>query len=381
MRCSLLGDDTVFESLISFIAQADSHSITSTALMRESTRKQLKDMRGVVVYNHWEDLLQDGEMDLLIVAGGNGDVMEGAKKFATTGIPILFFPHPQQDGAAIYELNLIQDEQETILIPAFLDRFDQEVEQIRNIVSVSKTKQLEDVQFDRLVDLETESRVSREDFDRFLLNDADLVRFLFGEYNEVTCLETSPDASSLSKAIVTLGGGRVTTVTWTIKPAQKEAAGFKIAIRNEDGRHEYYANHRNRHSLFLKLFTEVNHAIEQGDDHNAWNSFIKASEIVQGAHRSVRRRRTIDLHFETTSERSQFKTQMTAIGCSLLSLTLFALIGSLMIGYLNVPRWVMKVLQIGIFMPLVFFLLLQLFLFISKPASHRDEIDESQIPS
>ncbi len=35
-------------------------------------------------------------------------------------------------------------------------------------------------------------------------------------------------------------------------------------------------------------------------------------DLVDAVARSMRRRRTIDLHLEETSERNQFKTQMTA---------------------------------------------------------------------
>src|SRR5690606_3519620 len=45
-------------------------------------------------------------------------------------------------------------------------------------------------------------------------------------------------------------------------------------------------------------------------------------DLLEGVHRSLRRRRTVDLYFDTPSERSNFKTQMTAVGCSVLMLTL-----------------------------------------------------------
>ena len=49
-----------------------------------------------------------------------------------------------------------------------------------------------------------------------------------------------------------------------------------------------------------------------------------------------------------------------------------------MIGYLDISEWMMKILRIGIFVPLVIFLFLQLFLFVSKPASKRDDSNDSE---
>src|SRR5262249_28757342 len=57
-----------------------------------------------------------------------------------------------------------------------------------------------------------------------------------------------------------------------------------------------------------------------------WGELARAIELVDAIERSARRRRTIDVHFDTPSERGIFKTQMTAIGCSLLVLTLVAVV-------------------------------------------------------
>jgi hypothetical protein len=84
----------------------------------------------------------------------------------------------------------------------------------------------------------------------------------------------------------------------------------------------------------------------------------------------VRRRRSIDIYFETQSERSQFKTQMTAIGCGVLCLTLVAVIVLLMIGALfDVPPVVMHIGRVLVFLPVFVFLGLQLLVFIAKPTS------------
>jgi len=69
-----------------------------------------------------------------------------------------------------------------------------------------------------------------------------------------------------------------------------------------------------------------------------WSDAVRVFDVLDAAKRSLRRRRTIDLHFEALSERSQFKTQMTAIGCGLLVLTMILMLGLLGLGSLSESR-------------------------------------------
>ena len=75
-----------------------------------------------------------------------------------------------------------------------------------------------------------------------------------------------------------------------------------------------------------------------------WTQLIRNFETVDATRTSLRRRRTIDLYFETASELSQFKTQMTAIGCGVLSFTLFGLVVYLAIASVfTLPGWLLQV--------------------------------------
>ena len=63
-----------------------------------------------------------------------------------------------------------------------------------------------------------------------------------------------------------------------------------------------------------------------------------AFDLLDAARRSLVRRRTVELQFESTSERSQFKTHMTTVGCGLLMYTMFGLMGLLFVGRMFDPR-------------------------------------------
>jgi hypothetical protein len=69
-----------------------------------------------------------------------------------------------------------------------------------------------------------------------------------------------------------------------------------------------------------------------------WQDRERVHEIQEAMQRSLRRRRTIDLQFETTSERSQFKTQMATAGCLVLVYTFFAAVFLLLAGAVLDPR-------------------------------------------
>ena len=105
-----------------------------------------------------------------------------------------------------------------------------------------------------------------------------------------------------------------------------------------------------------------------GESH--WTNVLHAAEVVDAAQRSLERRRTIDLHHETLSERAIFKTQMAAMGCGVLMLTLL-----LMLCYLAVAGmvpWddrVLKLFRLLVFAPLFVFLLLQLLLPLTRTSA------------
>ena len=104
----------------------------------------------------------------------------------------------------------------------------------------------------------------------------------------------------------------------------------------------------------------------------------RSMELTEAVVRSLRRGRTIDLHYERISEAASFKSIMTSTGCMLLLGSLFvlplALAGpalgfnqSIYIAYLILPL-------------LILFAALQLFRFGIKPEPYRDADDDLDQP-
>ena len=77
--------------------------------------------------------------------------------------------------------------------------------------------------------------------------------------------------------------------------------------------------------------------VVSGDGHMPFESLVDLVEAFEAIEDSARRRRTIDLHHEPTSERTVFKSQMTTVGCLLLMLTLLGLMALLGLGAILDP--------------------------------------------
>lgn len=91
--------------------------------------------------------------------------------------------------------------------------------------------------------------------------------------------------------------------------------------------------------------------------------FSRTLQVTGAVDRSIRRRRTIDVYIDELTERSVFKTQMTAIGCGVLTWLLLGMIGYLLLGQLlKPPATVMMVLRALWIAPVVIYLATQFLL-------------------
>jgi hypothetical protein len=233
------------------------------------------------------------------------------------------------------------------------------------------------------------------EIDDYLLPDADLLRFLCGEYTQVTTLLTGKTDSMVAMAQVTLSGKTLPEATWTCKPAG-ESRSWKLTVCGESATAVLEGTGENDLSLNLNppgTISEKSHsetwpklvlesyfetcAGENSVDH--WAEMTHAFEILDASRRSIRRRRTVDLYRELPSERSQFKTQMTAIGCTAMLLTMLLLVAVLMAGtLLEISEGMMQVLRVLVFLPVFLFLALQALIVYAKPAADKKSNQRAQ---
>jgi hypothetical protein len=242
--------------------------------------------------------------------------------------------------------------------------------------------------------------MTQRDLAGAMLIDSDLLRALFGPYDQVTASRSGDPSTGFSLATVTLAGSNTPQAVWTAT-GSATAMGWKLTVFGEAGTAILEGNFPDPRTLRLSVqspdqpaaVTETTAdsgvwlldqftANRTGDSTTGpspvppvrlWDELACAVELVEAVERSLRRRRTIDVHFETPSERGIFKTHMTAVGCSLLMLTLAAAVLYLVFeASTELPHILRQILVVLIFVPLGLFLVLQLLYFLTRPAS-RDQ--------
>lgn len=382
MRLALLCDDASVGPWLDALANDESHELVMAATLNDAAAELLRGRSGIRLTSHWEDLVGANRFDAVLVGGSDAPTLEAIKQLATSGQSLLFLPSAQQGSTFIYELSLIRDDNRVAICPAVWHRCDPALCRLRASIRDASIGQVQLVQLQReLVQTGTSSTVAQQQVDAAMLLDFDLLRWLIGDFDQVTALRTGATETGVLTQSVKLAGRGLPEATWDVRAGKQPQ--FRATIHTDRGvtllerdavtlewnvtdpagvRDE--GNRRQAVLDFLRNFgTAGNPPIE-------WGELVKAFETIDATHRSVRRRRTIELHFEPMSERAIFKTQMTAIGCSVLIATFLLVLLYLAIASAMpfLPRTVLLVLRTLIFAPLGLFLVLQLLYPLTRPS-------------
>ena len=395
MNFALLGDDPAALPLLRAIAGSSEHRLARAALAGPMERAVRELIPEAELHSDWARLLLDRELNSVIVCGTNAGVLEGARHIAAAGTALMLLPQAGQGSTFAYELALVRDDTGVLLFPVFPRR----VHPLR----VRLRERIEAGRFGRILHLqmEREHRPARDrgtatmsfaESDHALLLDADLLRDVGGDYDQVTALRSGETPVGIALTTVTLAGPGLPEALWRLRPAAGEpkwrltltgergtavlsGGGELSEVRLETGDENHVSEPG---AAVFDVGDELLRQFEQAAGGAAfrpdWSDLTRAFEIVDASHRSVRRRRTIDLHFEETSERNQFKSHMAALGCGLLMLTLLGVVVLLIAGAVFIiPAGVMQVARVLVFLPLFVFLGLQVLVFLARPSQSRGE--------
>ena len=280
----------------------------------------------------WEELLIDPEFEALVIAGDSDEVQTAAKLLASAGKPLLIVPRVAFGAACAYELSLIRDDSHVELMPAFLLRFASELVSLSNQLASGELGTIRRFQVDRELPSSSASGLTEAEIDAAALDDIDLLQWLGGRYDQVTAQRSGLTEQGCSQATLTLAGSGLPDATWTAR--RGAAASWRLTVETDRG------------PMILECPTVtaapagmIEAFVTSKTPHApTWSDAVRAFDVLDAAKRSLRRRRTIDLHFEILSERQQFKTQMTAIGCGMLMLTLVLMLALLGLGSLLESR-------------------------------------------
>ncbi|MBS0205297.1 MAG: hypothetical protein JSS49_20530 [Planctomycetes bacterium] len=380
MRLALLCDDVTVIPWIDAIIHDPNHELTLAVALTETARELLRGRSGIKLTPYWEDLVGGHSFDALLVGGSEPQVLEAIKQLAASGQTLLFVPKQDQGSTFIYELSLIRDDNHVPIHPALWHRCDPALRRARDAIHDGSLGRVQLIQFQRELPTQGSSLVPQSEIDAAMLLDVDLLRWLSGDYDQVTALQTGAcDQGALTQS-VKLAGRNLPEATWDVCAGNAPISRLKIHtdrgvtnLEQNPGSLEWtvtgpdgvcHSGDRQAAVLNYLQSLESNSTLPM-----EWPELVKAFETVDATHRSIRRRRTIDLHFEPMSERAIFKTQMTAIGCSVLIATfLLVLVYLAIASTVPLPDTALLVLRTMIFAPLGLFLLLQLLYPLTRPS-------------
>ena len=380
MNFGLLCDDPAAAPLLEAIQRSAALAVTRAVLISPETDILLHGLTGVRCTDRWEDLLAAEDLQAVIIGGSTPAVWDGAKQLASAGVPLLVLPTIAGGAASLYELSLIRDDTRGLIVPAWSWRFDPDIQELKSAWQTGAGPKVAYARWDVIVPGETGAEVPRAVIEDRLFHDADLWRFLCGAPDQVTALRTGGTATGAVIQSVVLAGRSQPELTWSIQAGP--SASSRLTLHTDQGPRSTSLNDVPQAASVAELLQSFVTAMDRRSPPVLdWNAVLQAAEVVDAAQRSVERRRTIELHHETLSERAIFKTQMAAMGCGVLLLTLLLMLGYLALGSL-IPLedgW-FRLLRLAVFAPLFLFLLMQFLLPLTRPATDSSSGESAPSP-
>ncbi len=340
MRLALLGFDTKALGLLQSLAAAADSTIDSVCGLDDNSVSQVIPLFPAARrLSSWEELVSGQVPDGVLVCGADDSVLEGTRLLAAEKLPIFLIPDARQGSAFIYGLSLVHDDSQVPLIPVPALTSHPLLQQMKSLVESGRLGDVQLIRLERQVEAASGSGLSGSEVDQLLLDDAAVLRMLGGSYTRVTAVNTGGGPDAVSQATVTLAGEELVEATWTARTGKES---WTLSVTGSSGEAVLTIDADTRRGR-LKLTSDGQPAEKDNEvqcsgieARDAQRRIIKSGRdtdhtAVEATHASLRRRRTVDLYFETTSERSIFKSQMTAVGCGLILLTLFSLIAFLLL--------------------------------------------------
>jgi hypothetical protein len=397
MRFALFCDDLLAKPIVDALgSRVDGHQLSHAVRVTPQSDALLHGQTNVSFVEHWEDLLVARDVEAVIVGGSDQMILDGTKQLGAARIPILFIPRAAQGSTFAYELSLIRDDNNVLLWPLFWHRFDSAVIRLKKVIQAGELGKIQFLQVQRMIGQASAGvPISQMQVDDELLHDVDLPRWMIGDYDQVTGLRTAASNEGVLIQSVVLAGRSLPESNWSINSVEG-SDDWKLVVRGEQGvatlrrdgtsrrwiceigGDQVEGNESETARAALAAFASAlptaahsaNIVTSEQQARDIWGELVKCYETVDATHRSVRRRRTIELHFEPMSERAIFKTQMTAVGCSLLVITFFLTLCYLGIASLiPLPPTALIILRTLVFAPLFVFLAAQILLPLTRPSS------------
>jgi predicted dehydrogenase len=316
-----------------------------------------------------------------VVVGGASDVRaEVLRRVAAEGFPAICLHPPGPDSEAYYQVSLSRAETGAVLVPDLPLRLHPGIARMRRALEAQELGAFRGLRYEAAVDAAV-GDLARFHFARVV----DVVRSLLGEIEAVTATGDPPGEHPDESLVVQLrgAGGRRAEVRLSAGPptlprivltgAEGSLALALGATDNLGGTARITLDTRDGGETVTTLdpwdprgdILDVLAAARAGRRvHPDLGDGTRAMEVAEAAVRSLRRGRTVELHYEEISEAGTFKSVMTSLGClillSILVVLPVALVGpALGIGWTIYLAYIVPPALLG-------FLLLQLLRFAAR---------------
>jgi myo-inositol 2-dehydrogenase/D-chiro-inositol 1-dehydrogenase len=275
-----------------------------------------------------------------VVVGGEPESRaEALRRVAAAGLPAICLHPPGSDSEAYYQVSMSRAETGAVIIPDLDVRHHPGVELIRRALDTEELGAFRGLRYEEPVD-PTEGDLTRVAFSRAV----DVVRALIGEIEAVNATGEPPGVAPNLDLVVQLRGDhsrRAEVRLWAgpREPARLALSGAlggltlelptdqdspsKLTRRDPEGAET--VTELPPWDQYRALLEVLSAAAAGRDSHPDLHDGTRAMEVSEGVVRSLRRGRTVDLHYEEISEAGTFKSVMTSLGCLVLFVVLIVL--------------------------------------------------------
>lgn len=343
-----------------------------------------------------EEALSTPGLDAAIVGGPVDQRAETLRRAAAEGLAVVCLHPPGRDSEAFYQVSMSRHETGAVVVPDLPLRLHPGLDRLRAAISDGTLGAFRTIRHEAIV--ATDDDLVHVGFSRAV----DVVRALLGEIETLTASGDPPGVKPDHELIVHLRaeGGRRAEIRLPAEASRLTLVGALGSltleydphferparlIERSAGREEERVTSLGTWDAHAAIFLALRAAralepdldVRLAPEPNLHDG-TRSMELTEAVVRSLRRNRTIDLHYERISEAASFKSIMTSTGCMLLLGSLFVLplalagpaIGfnqSIYIAYLILPL-------------LILFAAFQLFRFGIKPDPNRDDDDDRPGP-
>ncbi len=340
-----------------------------------------------------DDALATAGVEAVVVGGDAEFRAEALRRVAAAGLPAICLHPPGPDSEAYYQVALSRAETGAVLVPDLPLRLHPGIEALRRAMQGEGVGAFRALRHESPADGEG-GDLTREVFAKTV----DVVRALLGEVQAVTATGDPPGEYPHESLLVQLRGPEARRAEVRIWTGPKEPARLVVAGADGSLTLEYDPDRPESARLVRRpaggaetiqelepwdpqgaILDVLDDAIAGHDAHPDLLDGTRAMELSEATVRSLRRGRTVDLHYEQVSESGNFKSVMTSVGCVLLLLVLVALPVALIGPALGIG-WT---LYIAYAIPpiLIVFILLQSLRFAAREPAEKDVVSVGSPPA